>query len=58
MDADGLMVGVLMDKNFEFEIILTVCIQNNPEVKYSPIRFSGGECFQGKHHAEGKEGWK
>ena len=53
MDADGLMVGVLMDKNFEFEIILTVCIQNNPEVKYSPIRFSGGECFQGEHCAEG-----
>jgi hypothetical protein len=27
--------------------------QNNPEVNYSPTRFSGGECFWRRYHALG-----
>jgi hypothetical protein len=27
--------------------------QNNPEVNYSPIRISGGECFWRRYHALG-----
>jgi hypothetical protein len=29
--------------------------QNDPEANYSPIRISGGECFQRKYHAAAKE---